>query len=376
MSSNAAPLRIRTYQPASGRVIITDLPLRGPGQACPVRLRSLSGASALHLPLLLEEAVLLRAEAECHEEEEIEIEIRWIRDRTIQVAAAGRRVFTFPPEEDFGPRLPLRPACDGERLDLIVVVDATTRCFGEDGNESGRLLEDRPGWNRHAQELAALAESLSGAFRSSRWTVIAFGDEAIPKVSAVDLTPRFRIHPPAEAARQLAPDGIDELRSALGRIPVSSGGDFVDSLADALHVCSQARWHPDARKLVIVSGDSPGYSIIQPPPWGSNASLRAHDVESQAASLQALGVEILAVYHEAPSASGLYQQPEASALLEYARAQYQALASRRGRFFHLASRFQGRSAAKTVLELTTPLVRGAGLGELLAANGRPAGDSP
>ena len=81
----------------------------------------------------------------------------------------------------------------------------------------------------------------------------------------------------------------------------------MDALADALAECASARWHPEARKLLVVTGDSPGYSILNPAPWGANAAVREKDVETVALDLHRKGVEGSSV--RLPACQGFWRRP-------------------------------------------------------------------
>ena len=153
-------------------------------------------------------------------------------------------------------------------------------------------------------------ERVSEPCRTVRLAGMAFADHPLHKVSAHDLVPAFTLFPRIPEQRRLEPIPPSDLRSLLSRVPSSSGGDFVDALADALAECASARWHPEARKLRVVTGDSPGYSILNPAPWGANAAVREKDVETVALDLHRKGVEVVTIYHPSPPKAESTTAPE------------------------------------------------------------------
>jgi len=107
----------------------------------------------------------------------------------------------------------------------------------------------------------------------------------------------------------------------------SPGGDFIDALADGLHASGQMDWRPQAQRLVLVLGDSPGFSLLKPAPDGGSAIPRALDIDLEALALHGLGVLIGTIYHPVPFRLPYDRDSTEQALLSYARKQYAQLAS-------------------------------------------------
>jgi hypothetical protein len=336
------------------------LPLAGPGSGCSLRLRSLPGASGVHLTLTNGTDVLLRAEVAAESDEPVEVAFEWDAKGRWSVMSAGRRVLRLPVEDGNSPLPPLRPAYRARQLDVALLVDGTTRAAQE--TPPTLLLADRERWDGHAGHLAALVEGLAAAMKADlRAAVIAFGDRPVPAASSPDLKPAYYLHPLEPEERTLRSWSAGQLHSELLSLPPTSGGDFVDALADALAACRGLRWRNGARKLLVLTGDSPGYSILRPAPWGSDAQVRENDVDVEAAALHRQGVEIVTLYH-APvvnAATFEFVRP----FTEHARAQYLRLAARPGLCFEAAG-FDPAAALRALTCRVPALGRGASLGTL------------
>jgi len=352
-------LRLVTCSPDTGASAEHELALDEPGSACALRVRAVAGASAIHVTLRDGERVHLRAEVECEGGESVPLRIEHDAEGDLHVTSPGRRIFTLPVKRT-GEPLPLRVAPAGARLDLAIVVDGTTRMF-VDGKPPrlDPLLANEAAWKKHVQQIVAFVEALAAAHPALRVAVMAFGDEALARVQAADLTPKYRLIPPA-AERALRPQPVAQLTAALIALRPTSGGDYVDALAEALHACTKLRWE-DGRKLVLLTGDSPGHSLLFPAPRQADAGLRRRDVDVEVMKLFQLGVETMTIYHDLPPQSGYYDNVESRALLEFARRQYQRLASRPEVAF-LAPQFDPKAAAAAVSGGPAVMARGACVG--------------
>ncbi len=116
------------------------------------------------------------------------------------------------------------------------------------------------------------------------------------------------------------------MNSSSSLLPPSPGGDFLDALADGLHAARQARWRQSSRKLLIVFGNSPGYSLIDPPDPMTNLAVREASIEEEIDALHQSGVEIMTIFHDPPGAEDLYSA-DMPDLLARARDQYARLAT-------------------------------------------------
>ncbi|HEX4960920.1 MAG TPA: hypothetical protein VF173_08785 [Thermoanaerobaculia bacterium] len=337
------------------------LDLAGPGSSCSLRLRSLPGASGVHLALTNGAGVLLRAEVAAESDEWVEVAIEWDAGGRWTVASAGRPVLQLPVEDANAPLPPLRPAYRARQLDVALLVDGTTR----DGTTA--LLANRERWRAHTDQLVALTGGLAEAMKADlRVAVIAFGDRPVPAASAPDLKPAYHLDPAEPEERTLRPIDAGQLHSRLLSLRPTSGGDFVDALADALAACRGLRWRNGARKLLVATGDSPGYSIRRPAPWGGDAQVRENDVDVEAAALHRQGIEILTLYH-APTVDAAtfeFVRP----FVEHARMQYLRLASRPGLCFE-AGELDPAAVVRALTDRVSALGRGASPG-ILGGSGR------
>ncbi len=167
---------------------------------------------------------------------------------------------------------------------------------------------------------------------------------------------------------RLSPFSEEKLCAIMSGLESSSGGDFVDALADALARCVTLNWRRNARKLVVVIGDSPGHSLLKPAPKNADACYRVEDVETQLFELHQLGVEMVTLYHPLTqevanhfrSIKRGYQPMEMAA---YAQSQYQRIASQDERAFS-ADTFAPEEAAKKIADRSFPLARQYGFGVL------------
>ncbi|MEE8524541.1 MAG: hypothetical protein V3T72_11470, partial [Thermoanaerobaculia bacterium] len=273
------------------------LPLGDAGSRCSWRQRCLPGASAIHVVLTDREGVRLRAEIPAEGGESVSMYVELGEEGRPSLWSPGRLVLTLPPDERFAPVAPIVPT-GGASLDLALIIDGTSRRFLLEETERLRvpsrpLLEDSEQWPAEVEKLTALVDAVSGAHSDCRAAVFAFGDHRIVHAAADDLQPRYLLHPADEESRALRRRTPEQLRRALLAIPATSGGDFVDAGAEALAACASLRWRPEARKLAVLFGDSPGHSILHPVFPGGDAGVRDLDIDTQAMRLQERGIELV-----------------------------------------------------------------------------------
>ncbi len=342
-----------------------ELAQQEPGSAVGLRLRCLPGASALHLMVADRQEILLRAEVPATGGETVTIRLESDADGEVHLTSAGRNVLVLPLDSRFEPSPLLRPAPTG-CLDLCLVIDGTSRHFElqDKVTASSRLL-GRAEWEDCVDQLSGLCEALMQHYpEDPRLSILAFGDQEPPGAVAPDLTPRYRLFPVQSEGRALRSVKTVDVLQELLDIPGSSGGDFVDAVADALEACTELRWRPEARKLVVLFGDSPGHSIEFPAPTGGDAGVRERDVDLQAMKLHELGVEIVTVYLSPAKGLGLRDVEFRAELLSFAREQYVRLASLPEMAFD-ARDFEPDRAAESICEHQGPIARGPALGELI-----------
>lgn len=363
----AMALHLRAYDPDAGQATAHPLPLDGAGAACTVTVRTLPGASGLHLAFVEDGEVRQRVEIGAEGDEEVRVHVERDEEGQLHLASTGRQLLTLPADPHYEPPLPLRPTAAEGGLDLALVVDGTVRAFAKESGRLELLLDDRKRWRRHVGQLMAWLGELTRDAGEVRLALLAFGDQAPPRTSALDLRPAYLLYPEDPRQRDLRAEPLADLEGRLLALPASSGGDFVDALGDALKACGELRWREEARKILLVTGDSPGHSLLHPAPWGADAGVRHHDVEHQALDLHrrtGLGLEIATLYHDLPVESGHYDLATRR-FLDHARDQYRRLASRPETAW-LASTFDPEAAAATLRTPLPALGRGPCLGVVVA----------
>jgi hypothetical protein len=348
----AAPVSIQVFD--SVRRQAHDLPIIMEGTG-PVRvqLRSLHGAHRTQIPIIQNDAVAFRLEVACEGDEPIVLELSSDRERGLLAHVVGRRTLTLPGDERHAPPPPLCPSV-GLALDLCFLLDATVRVVDDPRGvmRVSLLLADPARRDAHAEVLMAFADHLRSSFSEVRVCVLGFADTPLEDVEALDLKPLYLVYPET-ASRRLRPTPAETLRVALLAVPASPGGDFVDGLGDALAAAVDIGWRPAARKVLVLSGDSPGFSVVHPPPRYADAHVRRHDVDAEAARLHARGVEIVTIFHQ-PAQSAHFGIANPMPFVSFAREQYARLASRAGFAFELAS-LDPRAAADCVRSAAGPI---------------------
>lgn len=333
------------------------LPVAESGEAV-ARLRCLAGASGIFLELREGETLRLRVEVPALPGDELAVSFRRSGQGHLVAESPGRRVLHLATDVPYEPPKVLPPPAAGAPLDLALLVDGTMRAGGTNG---GWLLGDPGAWADEVATLVAFAEALAGDAAPFRAAVFAFADEPLPNAKAPDLLPAYKLHPGPEA-RQLEALDPARLTRRLLALPPSPGGDFVDALARAIADCHSLAWRDEARKVVLVLGDSPGFSLLYPAPPGSDGRSRACDVDEEALRLHDSGVELITLYHS-PSEDELAAALAIErSLLDFAAAQYCRIASRPELAFGTAD-FEPITAAEVLRTREGRLGRGATWGE-------------
>jgi hypothetical protein len=328
-----------------------------------VDLRPAEGASAIEILLRQDDATVYWGEVPC--EPDIPVRVRLFRAGDEWLAASpSNTVYRLDTAKHR--RRPLLSRADTDAVDLVFLVDGTARDYervpeqNKDGQRVSlpRLLPDSKAWKTIAGECSAMADVFAQRGAQVRWAVLAFGDHILPWVTTLgDLRPAYAVHPDESARRlsndltRLVPEGLMGLRG-------TSGCDFVDALADGLQAAGRFNWRTPARHLLVVIGDSPGYSVVPPPPPLANAQARSLDVYSEAARLHDQAVEIVTIFHDIGASPGQFAAQDPGPMLSYARQQYERLASARG-YALLSSRFRGGELAENLWSARTPLAHGA-----------------
>jgi hypothetical protein len=316
------PFLLTHFDPACGKPVTCPLPLDKAGSVCRVSLQPVQGASAMQIRVT-GNGVSVRAEtALASEENRVEWIIEWLQSGKLRIDSAQPMLF-LPGRTEYEPENPLPGRCNGT-LDLLFLLDATCRTAAS-GQASYRLSQpDAAGLYslliEFARQLAA-AHSPS----STRFGFLAFADAPLPEhASALDLRPGPLLQP-ASFEGHLPYTTTEDLMKGFQGLQASSGVDWVDALAEALARCRQwAGWRSDARKLLVVCGDSPGHSVLHPAEQGCDAHSRTATVEEESRCLHQQGVEIATLF-TAHLRDAI--PPALRNIVEHARMQYRRLAS-------------------------------------------------
>jgi len=338
------------------------LPLDESG-SCSIYLRCLPGASGIHLAFCDSQGrVIQRTEVKAAGGETVEVQVATGENGDLRVWSRGRRVLTLPPTSRYEPLPPIPPPSPSASFDLVFVIDGTARSFTKEGTVVvSEPLLGHEAWLDHVERVSRFAEALAEGVDGSRFSVLAFGDEALPDIEAQDLRTFYVLYPDQRRFEPLEPSG---LQNALLALESTSGVDFVDALADALQACRSLLWNDRARKIVFVCGDSPGHSILHPLRSGADARARSLDVDIEAEALHRAGIELATLYLDPPANLGLRQAAFQRELFDAAREQYARLASLPAMAFEF-SRFAPDQAAQAIRNREGALGRGATLGELI-----------
>ena len=315
-------MTLDVVDPRSGKLSRMEIAIPAAAAEHVVRLRAVAGASGLQIRLREGDALIFVGETTLSPGETMEVSVKGNPPRA---DCGSRPVFRLNPAQTDDSVI-LSP--DGSTAaDVVFLIDGTSlqaRVSGEPGVTS-RLL-GTPAWEQFTAGWKPALAELSRRFPDGvRCVPLAFGDYPLPPVSSGG----YLLYPsePEHKLRRLDPDATLE---ALHRLPSCSGADFVDAVAEGLDACLRVGWRQDARKLVILIGDSPGYSLLdgeQETIQLADGRCRTRDVFDQAANLHAHGVELATVL----LLGGLQQLEEASEaaakLVAHTRRQYVELAS-------------------------------------------------
>jgi hypothetical protein len=265
--------------------------------------------------------------------------------------ADGNVIYYLPYKGGYHINRPTQTSTGATKIDVVFLVDGTMRLAPR------RFLFDRitarqaagsltiPGGSETeaAQSPAAIGpdtaraalfgpilEALSRAVSGENGadlhaSVCSFADlKTNGLLDATDLQPDYVTSPSAPKLQKVSQ--IAGLQRMLDEVRPSSGADFVDAVSEGLELCNTIRWRPDSRRIVILVGDSPGFSFRHPIEGQMDLHARALDVHIEAERLAVKGVEIVTVF------SGLGQIPNSTPKpligpIAATREQYRALAS-------------------------------------------------
>lgn len=358
-------LQIRVFDPKTGTV--TEQPIGADKSVCDVWLEPLPGASAIHIVLQVGKSARVRAEVEVDTPEPVPVRLAWNDERVLSLSSESRIVLMLPPDEDYAPAPPLQPARDSRDLDVLFLIDGTTRFVPDSSESLVPLLSEPQAWIQHVQKLLLFVTELKKRYAEVRTGVMAFGDHSMEFIaSSADLKCGYVFYPENPEERKLRACTEEQLRQQFLSLEATGGGDFVDALADALLQSGYVGWRPKARRVLVLCGDSPGFSLLKPAPPGADIHVRHLDVDQEAMRLHVQHrVEIVTIYlgFRASLGKNPYGISEPRSLTDHARSQYRRLASLPN-FFWDGPSFDPGEAANALNRVPSAIGRGPSYGIL------------
>lgn len=387
----------RVYEAGTTKLIEHPLPLEENGQPYPLKLKSFPGAAWLHVLVLQQDKIKLRMKIQVYGEETITVLFSLDSEGEVH-AHTNNSVdsYRLPPEPCYCPPYLIPPPDAGQALDIVFLIDGTARLWSSEERTviekgqpfqksvafSSSLLKDHPDiWAFYTEKLIIFLETLAKTHQNCRYSVLAFGDEAPPDTKAKALKPSYKLWPEGDNNAKLAFKNFDKnrLKMDLLAIPTTSGGDFVDALADGLVAAADLRWSDEegTRKVLVCVGDSPGHSLIKPVPPGGDTRIRSKDVETSAMLLHHLGIEIISVYWDVSEKIKKDFRETKRTFINYTQVQYQELASSPELAIHIPlsssdsqskeieTSFSPEELTKHLTDRTQAIARGDVFGELV-----------
>lgn len=357
--------------PWAVQVMCEDGPLTKPlppdlAQPVSLKLRAIPGSTGIWLPIIKKGHPTIVAEIPVNEDEEtVRVAIREDLYGKPVVSVANRAVYCIQSDHKFRPPAPQRVSPDANSLDVVLLIDGTARSWTDSGFEP---LIGGANWPDHAHALGQFVDAMGRKFAKARYSVVAFGDHGSERLKARDLTPRYALKPEEPAFHVFAgPQSRDSTAGperALRQLSPTTGGDYVDALAYAMARIASMPWTDAGRKLLVLSGDSPGRSLLAPAPHPADSTARKHDVDAARILLHNAGVEVVTMYHAPSEDSGLLDGDLERELCRHSEAQYRRLATRAEFFVPDALSLNPRDLSDSVMRLTGWYGRGPALGFL------------
>lgn len=317
------------WDPDKGKEIYFDLGDSVDGEK--ITVRPVRGASALHVELRLNGEARLRAEISVDEDDEVDLLLHH-RDELLDLDTSDdRQVTILPTDKVYRPSPPIHVGSGSDQLDVAVIVDTTMHHWEAPSEDEvqvdsppRRLLAESPERQEVLGGLLLLLDELDERIDSLRVAVLSFGDEGIEGGTG-DLVPEIHLGPEGRL-RTYERDAVGRI---LAGLRASSGADLVDAVGDALAATVSLRWRASARRLVVLVGESPGHSLLDPVPGPIDAKARRRDVFVEAQRLHEKRCLIATLYVRPPSEAWefLAAKPQGKDILRGIQAQYRKLAT-------------------------------------------------
>jgi hypothetical protein len=372
-----ATLYVSALDPRTGAV--REQAVKAQPPRCDLWFEPLPGASAIQV-LLRAGKSTVRAEFEIQSDGPQRLRVDWNENRILGLMNDSRSVFVLPADPRYAPPPPLEPARNGNKLDLLFLIDGTAKVLNAAGPEESekplkgidafsRLLGSKSKtWAELVQKLVSFASGLAKQYRDIHTCVLAFGDHDMRFIaSAPDLLCRYILYPEDPEERKLSAYTKERLEQQLMDMPSTSGGDFVDALGEGLEASARCGWRRGARHLLLLAGDSPGYSLLKAAPQGADIHVRHLDVAQEAMRLHVQhAVEILSIYLGVPASAdnNPYGLHHPKPFLDYTRNQYRRLTSLPSLFWD-AAMFEPQAAFEALQSLPQRIARHSSYGILV-----------
>jgi len=345
---------------------------------CDLWFEALPGASAIHV-LLRAGKSTVRAEFEIESDGPQRLRVDWNENRILGLTNDSGNVFVLPADPRYAPPPPLEPARNGSKLDVFFLIDGTAKVLNAAGPNDGdkplkgidafsRLLGSKAKWSELVRKLVSLTSELAKQYPDIHTGVMAFGDHDMRFIAnSPDLLCRYLLYPEDPEDRKLSTYTKERLEQLLMDVPATSGGDFVDALGEGLEASARCGWRRGARHLLLLAGDSPGYSLLKTAPQGVDIHVRRLDVAQEAMRLHVQhAVEIMSIYLGVPAPAGNnpYGLHSPKPFLDYTRNQYRRLASLSSLFCD-AAMFEPHAACEALHSVPQRIARHSSYGILV-----------
>jgi hypothetical protein len=276
---------IKVFDPASREEVWREV-----DTGVEFHLRPAPGATSIHVLIRVGEENCLRAEVRSPSADLIPMRILQDAGKIDISADSGSRVYYLPLAAKYDPPKPILMP-QSQKIDILYLLDGTARALKE--------KEPREAWTALVNQLLGFAQQAKNGGRDLRLGMIAFGDDPLDELAdSVEFPFKYKLRPSQiRDYRPLQDYTIDQVRADMLKLEYTSGGDMVDALAEGLGHAQEAGWRLDAKKVVLLAGDSPGYSILHPPEASgishADVRIRKTDVDDRAGQLYEKGVVVL-----------------------------------------------------------------------------------
>lgn len=273
-----------------------------------LNLNSITGSEGIHLCIESKESnIVKQVQIKCRPNETLNVKFGLDSSNSeIEVLTTNSQLLVLPPDRLYKPENQSFIISDNQQIDILFILDGTMQSSSlnefSDNKENSRFLIDFDSFDALLSEkLNLFLKIINAESQDLRCSFLSFADKSIPKTNANNLKSQYILDPEDEVDRFFDVWSDDQVVDQIKQMRGSSGGDYIDELAGAIHAATEDyNWRPEARKLVFIIGDSPGFSILKPAPTiggiQANALVRYFDIDSEVAHLHRNGIEVMTLY--------------------------------------------------------------------------------